>query len=64
MIKELIPMVGHKTRFISNLEQWKIIIQGISNMNTDMVYIVYIVIFYLNISIIKIPFTYSYSNFI
>jgi len=34
MIKELIPVIGHRARFISNLEQWKsIIIQGIPNVN-------------------------------
>jgi len=43
-------MIGHRARFISNLEQWKTIIQGIPNMNTDMVYTV---IFYLKICIIK-----------
>lgn len=40
MIKELIPMIGHRARFISNLEQWKTIIQGISNTNTSVVYTV------------------------
>jgi len=43
-------MIGHRARFTSNLEQWKTIIQGIPNMNTDMVYTV---IFYLKICIIK-----------
>lgn len=28
MIKELIPVIGHRARFLSNLEQWKLIIQG------------------------------------
>jgi hypothetical protein len=34
MIKELIPLIGHRPRFILNLEQWKsIIIQGMPNVN-------------------------------
>jgi len=32
MIKELIPSVGHRARFISNLEDWRAIINsGMSN---------------------------------
>ncbi|KAL5242322.1 hypothetical protein ACI65C_009732 [Semiaphis heraclei] len=33
IIKELIPIAGHRARFISNLEQWKsIVIQGLPNV--------------------------------
>uniref|UniRef100_A0A2S2P1F5 Uncharacterized protein n=1 Tax=Schizaphis graminum TaxID=13262 RepID=A0A2S2P1F5_SCHGA len=28
MIKELIPVISHRARFLSNLEKWKLIIQG------------------------------------
>jgi len=31
-IKELIPMVGHRTRLISNLREWKTIVQGTADL--------------------------------
>jgi len=45
MIKEFIPVIGHRARFISNLEQWKtIIIQGMPNVISNY-YNLYIIFF-------------------
>lgn len=37
MIKELVPVIGHRARLISNLQEWKAIVQGA----TDLVWIFY-----------------------
>lgn len=43
MIKELIPVIGHRARLISNLQEWKAIVQGA----TDLVWIFFNYQFYL-----------------
>jgi len=48
MIKELIPVIGYRATFISNLEQWKtIIIQGMPNVISNY-YNLYIIYFFLS----------------
>jgi len=32
MIKELIPVIGHRARFMSNLQEWKTIVQGATDI--------------------------------
>lgn len=32
MIKELVPIVGHRTRLVSNLREWKAIVQGTADL--------------------------------
>lgn len=46
MIKELIPSIGHRARFISNLDEWRIIIAGIQNTTNTVPYI-YIYLLFL-----------------
>lgn len=35
MIRELIPSVGHRARFISNLDDWRVIVSGVVNTSND-----------------------------
>lgn len=37
MIKELIPIIGHRARFISNLDDWKTIISGMPNTSITVI---------------------------
>lgn len=53
MIKELIPSIGHRARFISNLEDWREIISGMPN--TSSVSNIVIILFHFSISQLPVP---------
>jgi hypothetical protein len=35
MIKELIPSVGHRARFVSNLDDWRVIVSAMPNTSNE-----------------------------
>lgn len=39
MIKELIPIIGHRARFNTNLNQWRTIISGLQNTTTIVIFL-------------------------
>ncbi|CAI6368496.1 unnamed protein product [Macrosiphum euphorbiae] len=36
MIKELVPVIGHRARLISNLQEWKAIVQGATDLHNPL----------------------------
>jgi len=48
MIRELIPSVGHRARFVSNLDDWRVIVSGMTNTSNNSNTVITISLYYFS----------------